>query len=85
MQLTSANGQASNIQVAPSAQVSQSNVVTNNVAITPTVTPPVTATATPVPTLGDAVVSLLSLLVLTLALGTLRRSEAAILFRKTNP
>ena len=85
VQLTSANGQASNIQVAPSAQVSQSNVVTNNVAITPTVTPPVTATATPVPTLGDAVVSLLSLLVLTLALGTLRRSEAAILFRKTNP
>lgn len=85
VQLTSANGQASNIQVAPSAQVSQSNVVTNNVAITPTVTPPVTATATPVPTLGDAVVSLLSLLVLTLALGTLRRSKAAILFRKTNP
>lgn len=85
VQLTSANGQATSIQVTPAAQVSQSNVVTNNVAIGPPVTPPVTASATPVPTLGSSMLALLSLLVLALSLGTLRRSKPSTLFRKQHP
>lgn len=89
VQLTSANGQATSIQVAPAAQVSQSNVETNNVVIgapvTPPITPPVTASAMPVPTLGNSMLTLLSLLVLALSLGTLRRSKPSSLFRKQHP
>ncbi|MEG0973513.1 MAG: hypothetical protein RSD57_12900 [Comamonas sp.] len=79
--LAGASGQPVGIQLAPGAQVSQTNVLLNNVTIGESVKPPVTVTPTPVPVLSDVLVWILSLLVFALSFGALRSSRSPFVSR----